>query len=374
MTSNPTGPKISFLINSLAGGGAEGVCVNLANTLADAGWQLDLVVMHMNNATYLDRLSENINLVDLKTGNARFSFGALKRYIKLNRVERLLVFNYELAVLLVLIRKFSFLNFKIYARNINTLSQKKNISRSRWRNSVVLPMINRFYSQADHIINQCRAMEQDLLDVFPQLNGKTSVIYNPVNKIIENAAKNIDFSKVEKQNYLLCVGRLEEQKAFHYAIKAFARLNIVYPDLRLKIVGQGRLETQLKDEAIRLRVIDKVDFEGFQKEIIPYYLHAKATILTSLFEGFPNVLVESIVLGTPVVSFDCKSGPAEIIESGVNGILVEHLNVDHLYNSLKRVLSGDIRFSPEKYIKRYGVASALVEYEDILSEKFGFHD
>ena len=76
----------------------------------------------------------------------------------------------------------------------------------------------------------------------------------------------------------------------------------------------------------------------FQKNIIPYYLYAKATILTSFYEGYPNVLIESIALGTPVVSFDCKSGPSEIIQNNKNGYLVRYLDVEDLKDKISQIL------------------------------------
>lgn len=112
--------KITFLIGSLAGGGAEGVCINIANALVQDDWQVDLVVLNLKNAAYKERVSNKVNLVNLNVSNVRYSFLTIKKYIKENKVEKMLVFNYELAVMLVLIRKLSFIKFKIIARNINT--------------------------------------------------------------------------------------------------------------------------------------------------------------------------------------------------------------------------------------------------------------
>ncbi|HCF7766073.1 TPA: glycosyltransferase, partial [Vibrio cholerae] len=207
---------------------------------------------------------------------------------------------------------------------------------------IVTPLINHFYGKCDHIINQCQAMRDDLISVFPNLADKTSVIYNPVAKHVEDYAKAYDLTQVEKQDYLLCVGRLEKQKAFHYAIEGFAGIANDFPTLRLKIVGQGSLEQSLKQCAQDLGVADRVDFEGFQADMIPYYLHAKATLLTSLYEGFPNVLIESITLGTPVVAFDCPSGPREIIQEGVNGYLADYQLVASLERKCRLVLEDKI--------------------------------
>ena len=166
-------------------------------------------------------------------------------------------------------------------------------------------------------------MRDDLISIYSQLSKKTEVIFNPIpNQLIEYASKN-DLSKIKKENYLLCIGRLEKIKGFHHAIKAFAGIVQKYPYLRLKVVGKGS-EINLKQMAKKHSVADKVDFEGFKKDIIPYYLKARVTILPSLYEGYPNVLIESISMNTPVIAFDCPSGPNEIIIDGRNGYLVKN--------------------------------------------------
>lgn len=359
--------KITFLTSALAGGGAEGVCINIANGLAEKGWDVELLVLNLNNSVYIERVSHNVNLISLNVDNARKSFFILSQYLKRNRVERVLVFNYELAVMLVLIKKITFLRFRLIARNINTLSKKMTIKGSWWRKFVVVPMVNKFYCEVDHVINQCKAMERDLLSVFPQLKGKTSVIYNPVNKNIENFARKVDFRLLKKQDYLLCVGRLEEQKAFHYAIQAFAQLAMEFPELRLKIVGQGSLEKQLKKLTKSLGLEDRVDFEGFQNNLVPYYLHARATLLTSLYEGFPNVLIESITLGTLVVAFDCPSGPNEIIQNGINGYLVEQFKLDAFVDAIRKVCEKDgYPKGLTSFHEKYSLHTALIAYETVL--------
>ena len=164
------------------------------------------------------------------------------------------------------------------------------------------------------------------------------------------------------------MGRLEQVKAFHFAIEGFAGVANKFPNLRLKIVGQGRLEQELKKKAVDFCVADKVDFEGFKKDIIPYYLHAKATLLTSLYEGYPNVLVESIAMNTPVIAFDCPGGTNEIIQDGLNGHLVNNQDVDDLKKKLSILLLNKFNDNDLKNsIKNNQIAKVIKNYEKLIN-------
>ncbi|BDM65193.1 hypothetical protein NFHSH190041_26450 [Shewanella sp. NFH-SH190041] len=334
--------KVTFLISSLAGGGAEGVCVNISNGLAEQGWDVTLLVLNLKNSVFLDRVSKKVAIKELKVNQARQAFFKLRDFIKKNNVQKLVVFNYELTIMSIFVRYTLFRKFKIITRNINTISENINSDQISF---LVRFTIKKFYAKADHVINQCNGMQNDLLKVIPALKNKSSVIYNPVNSSIEKFSENINFNNIEKGNYILCVGRLEEQKAFHYAIEVFSRIYNKYPGLRLKIVGQGSLEQDLKQLAVKIGVSKFVDFEGFKKDIKPYYLGANLTLMTSLYEGFPNVLVESITLGTPVVSFDCQNGPSEIIIPEVNGYLIKQFNIGELSLMVDKILKKNLIFN-----------------------------
>lgn len=364
--------KVTFLISSLAGGGAEGVCVNVANRLAEQGWQVDLVMLHLNNAAYHDRLSDKVNLIVLGINHARYAGLPLLKYMLQQKPKTVLVFNYEFAIILVILRNVFRLKTRIIARNINTLSQKRKRAQGFWVKYLVMPLIDALYCKVDHVINQCKAMRMDLVALYPQLAEKSSVIYNPVAKHIEVYANSYDLRHIEKKDYLLSVGRLEKQKAFHYSIEVFSVLANEFPDLRLKIVGQGSLEPSLKQCAIDYGVEDRIDFEGFQKDITSYYLHAKATVLTSLYEGFPNVLVESITLGTPVIAFDCPSGPSEIIQDGVNGYLVGYKNVEDMVSKIDYLLNNPILPDLVKStFNKYSIEKVISDYIHVINKVEG---
>ena len=232
----------------MSGGGAERVCVNLANNLAYRGWKIELVVLNLNNSDYLQNVSDKVKIINLNVTRARYSFLSLLKYINKFKPQKVLVFNYELSVILILLRILLKLKIRIISRNINTLSKinNLNIKQDLLTKHLIQPLINHFYFKSDHIVNQCLEMQKDLLILKPDLLEKTSVIYNPIEKQIEDYANKNDLINIEKKNYLLCIGRLEKQKSFHFAIEAFADLIKNFPDFRLKIVGKGSLEQSLK--------------------------------------------------------------------------------------------------------------------------------
>ncbi len=361
--------KITFLISTLSGGGAEGVCVGIANSFADNGWKVDLVVLNLKNEAYLNRISDKVNLVVLNVNHARYSGISLLNYIYKNNIKTVLVFNYELSVVLVILRILLRLKIKIISRNISTFSAKmvQFYQLSLWDRYIVAPMIKYFYHRVDYVVNQSNGMRDDLISIYPKLNYSTSVIFNPIPaQLIEYANKN-DLSQIKKENYLLCIGRLEKIKGFHHAIKAFSGIVKKYPYLRLKIVGKGSEEMRLRKIATHYAVEDRVDFEGFKKDIIPYYLHARVTILPSLYEGYPNVLIESISMNTPVIAFDCPSGPNEIIIDGRNGYLVKNQDLNDLRKKM-------LNFPYDKFIyrdlansiKKNHIETVFKKYEDLI--------
>lgn len=356
--------KVTFFISSLNGGGAEGVCINLANALSKRGWNITIVILNLNNAEYKNRIEDSVELISLNVSNSRYAFFKMRKLLIDNNIQKVVAFDYIMTILLVLIRATLKSKFYIIMRNINTLSQKKNMKKT-FKQKIVYSLLNKIFYKVDHIVNQCNAMKDDLLFLHNLNPRNVSVIYNPVNKKLEDIS--IISLDIKKEDFFLCVGRLEKQKSFEYAIKAFANVSKLYPSLRLKIVGKGSLEKYLKGVSFEYGVRDRIDFEGFQEDIIPYYKKARATILTSLYEGFPNVLIESITLGTPVVSFDCPSGPNEIIEEGLNGYLVEYKNMDDLTSKMLKVIESKFEYKTiASTSKKYSVENIINRWENLL--------
>lgn len=355
--------SIAIFTGGLGGGGAEKVCVTVANGLSDVGWLVNLIVLDSRNSKYRELVDESVNLVFLNV-RTRYSFLRIVSYLKNNPTKLALSFSHELTVLLVFARYLIGYDFKIVSRNINNLQLSFKNSSSLWSRFVVRSLVRYFYAKSDFVINQCKDMEEGLLKWLPELKGKTSFIYNPVN---ESMLHNHDDLKFD-EDFILCVGRLEKQKAFHYAIQAFSMIHEQHPKIRLYIIGDGSLRDNLIKLTVNLGIQDKVRFFSFTPDIGAYYKHAKLTLLTSLYEGFPNVLVESITVGTPVIAFDCATGPSEIIVENVNGYLVKQGDVSSLCDKIITCL---IDVLPRENIvstsKQFSVRCVIDQYQTYLS-------
>ena len=354
--------KVLFFINSLGGGGAERVCVNLLNGFYKKGFDVSLLVLNLNKRVFFEEINKNINFFNLDVAHTRGAFLKLGKFVLENDFKVILVFNYQLAILLILLRDILFLDYKIIVRNINTLSLLYKKENSFWHKYFVNSLTKFFYKRADLIIAQSDGMKKDLIKNYFIPYEKVITINNPVSKKIEDFAKSIDYIKFPKRYEVLFVGSLTEKKGVFYLLEAFSLIHKKDSKLMLRIVGEGELKSKLLEFCKDLKIEKNVIFEDFTPDIAIYYLKARLTLLTSLYEGFPNVLIESLTLGTPVVAFDCPSGPSEIIENGKNGYLVKYLDVKAFSETVLKALERDF--------DQKSVAMTALKYknENILQE------
>lgn len=361
------GDKVFFLISSLKGGGAEAVCVNLANALSKKGYDVNVTTLNNKKSVYHNEISADVIKQNLNVTKIRYALPSLLKWIKSNKPEKVFVFSYEMAILLVLARYFSSHDFYIVSRNINNIDEKyKKRGVKGW---LIRQLVSIFYTKSDCYINQCYAMEERFLNLFPSEKCKSNVIYNSLNSKFD-----YDFSHVEKIKlrqdtpFFLCVGRLSYQKSFSFALESFALFLKSYPDYKLIIIGEGELEDDLRRKVSVLNLEKSVIFKGFIRDLSSYYANAKAVLLTSKFEGFPNVLIESIAHATPVISLNCDSGPNEIIKNGVNGYLVENRSVSEFSEKMKLLINSDDLNSLDIYqtAQYYSIDNIVQQWEVII--------
>ena len=141
-------------------------------------------------------------------------------------------------------------------------------------------------------------------------------------------------------------------------------------DSRLIILGTGPMEAELKSLVDRLGLTDVVDFQGFHSNVLPFFRRADVFLLSSLYEGFGNVIVEALGCGTPVISTRCEHGPAEILDDGRFGVLVEPHNPEAMAAAMNQVATLRERFPAELLRQRaldYSYAACASRYMALFS-------
>ncbi len=163
-------------------------------------------------------------------------------------------------------------------------------------------------------------------------------IYNPIpmTKIRSLSEQQID---AISGDYIIAMGRLDEEvKNYNLLLESYQRSKLPDNNIGIRILGKGPDEESIKENIRQLGLERLVQVIPFTSNPFPWLKKARFTVLTSRFEGFPRVLIESLAVGTPVLSVDCDTGPAEIIQSGINGILVPNNNSLELANAMNNLI------------------------------------
>jgi glycosyltransferase involved in cell wall biosynthesis len=332
---------MAIYLPSLGGGGAERVMATLANAFAERGFAVDLVLAAAEGP-YLKDLSTKVRVVDLKAGRVTRSLPGLVAYLRRERPQVMLTALNHANVIAVLARFISRVPTRLVVSERNTLTKEATRNQSI-ATRVVHVLMRWLYPHADGVVAVSEGAA-DALSNFANIPRQRIVtVYNPydVLKIQQRAREELDhpwFAPGEPP-VILGIGRLTAQKDFPTLIRAFAKLRTQQP-ARLMILGEGELHAELQVLADSLGLAAE-DFclLGFVDNPFAYLARSGVFVLTSRWEGLPNVLIQALACGAPVVSTDCPSGPAEILENGKWGRLVSVGDVEALSEAILKALS-----------------------------------
>jgi glycosyltransferase involved in cell wall biosynthesis len=364
-----TNKKIALFLSSLRGGGAERVFLNLANEFTNRGFKVDLVLAQ-KEGPYLDRVSKGIRVVDLEAKRVLFSLLPLLRYLKKENPDILISSMEHVNITSVLAKLLSHSKTKIIARVANTLSF--SLKGTKWyKRGVRKYGAMLFYRLADEVVTNSKGSADDLSKTLKIPRSKIKVIYNPTvtTDILEKANEKTNHKWLKNKTCpaILGVGRLfDKQKDFSALIRAFAKLRRTR-DAKLIILGEGGDREKLEELVKVLNLKDDVDMPGFVNNPYAYMAKTDVYVLSSRWEGLPNTLIEAMACGTPVVSTNCPSGPAEILEDGKYGKLVPVEGVDALAEAIQAILDSSLNSNIlRKRASFFSVESAAKKYLELL--------
>ena len=336
--------KIYFLIPSLEKGGIQRSLSRISKGLIDRGWEVIMLTSEVSNEgkTYFENSVKFITVTTpfKKQNSIIFQFlknlilfFKFKKIINNNEVDLVLAAkNLPLAVLL---KKYSKSKFKLFLREaVHPFAAAKN-QRSYLNSKFVIFLKKKLYPSADKIIAISEGVKKSLIEQLKMPPSKIEVIYNPAGdqRIIELSKEKVEKNYFSNNFNIINIGRLTKQKDHITLLKAM-KLVLKKIQCNLLIIGDGSEKKNIykfiKDNDLE----NNVNLLGYKSNPWKYLSRSDLFVLSSIWEGFGNVIVESMILGVPVISSDCNSGPSEILVDGKYGDLFEIRD----YNKLSELI------------------------------------
>ncbi|CAI8944847.1 glycosyltransferase [Methylocaldum szegediense] len=362
--------RLAVLISFSGTGGVERMVMNLLPAFSQAGVAVDLLAILRKPAPELLRLNgSGLRVLDFGVGHTALAVPGLARYLKTEKPAALLAAKDRAIRAAVLAKRLSRVDTRLVGRLGTHLSAAMAHKPALIRWARLWPM-REMYAAVDRIVAVSEGVAEDTRRIARLPPEKIVVIRNPVitPDMLEKSRMPVDHPWFESSNIpvILGAGRLTRQKDFSTLIRAFARVRSTI-DSRLLILGEGRLRPDLEKLAARLGIADAVSLPGHVANPYAYMARSSLFVLSSAWEGSPNVLTEALALGTPVVSTDCPSGPREILRDGRFGPLVPVGDAERLAEAMLNMLQSplDSRFLREASAE-YTVERSAARYLDVL--------
>jgi glycosyltransferase involved in cell wall biosynthesis len=360
--------RVAIFLPSLCGGGAEKVMVTLAQGFCSYGLKVDLVLARAEGP-YLAQVPREVRIIDLNVSRVLFSLPSFVGYLRSKRPAAILTAMDHANVVALLARRLSGVSVRtivsIHANLSDTIANASSL-----KTRISRYWIRPFYPWADAVVAVSHGVAKDLVSRTGLPLEKVRVIYNPVvtSELFSNASKSLDHPWFQpgEPPVILGVGRLTDQKDFQTLIHAFARVR-GRRAVRLMILGEGEKRSELEALVNALELDEDVALPGFVENPYSYMRAAALFVLPSRWEGFGNVLAEAMACGTPVVSTNCPSGPAEILEDGRWGSLVPVGDVGAMAEAINIQLASDnADRMKESVVERFYANRIVNQYLDVL--------
>lgn len=374
--------RVAILTNSLIGGGTEKNILKLCDYFIEKkGMGVDLYLLSKESDFDLNCL-KGIEIIYLsEKGNS----GALKKillipFLSFRFFKKIKKQNY-IASLSFLPRP-NYINViaNVFLKtNVRAIINERSYPSNEYASKSLRSLINRvlikaLYNYSDKIIANAKGNAKDLKDNF-NVKKNVEVIYNPIENVKLEKKLNS-----EKEINFVTVGRLDDNKNHISLINIIEKLN--NNRVKLQIIGKGKLEKELDDVIKQKRLEKQVFLLGFKRNPYEYMVKSDAFLFTSKSEGFPNVILEALAHRTPVITYNCKSGPDEIllgelkeITSNIitdTGILVPANDEDNFVEAINYFLENKHNFknieSFDNLVSRYSYSNTFEKIYQIIKK------
>jgi glycosyltransferase involved in cell wall biosynthesis len=355
---------VCFFVGDISkNGGTERVSTLIANGLNEKGFKV-IILSYQNGSHSYYHLNDRIELFSLNMENVSGFFSR-----KLEPYRRLWKFISEMNIDIIVDVD---VILSLYTTPIKKLMGVKVISWEHfnfYEKKVKTRVLARYLAIAlsDSIVTLNSSDMDYYKNASPRFfKEKIRYIYNPKNKVQEKISN-------EKEKIVLAVGRLTHQKNFQEMLNIWSLTDT--DDWKLIIVGSGEDESNLK-EIIYEYNLSNVELISFTKNIDDFYSRASILVMTSRYEGLPMVLIEAQSFGLPLISYDCQTGPSDIINNDQNGFLIEYGNQKEFSNKLKTLIKSNTirnKFSVQAThdSERFDLNKIICEWESLINHTLG---
>jgi len=299
----------------------------------------------------------------------------LANYLRENKPNVILTILHDSNIIALKARQFANIPFFLAVRESTTPSIALQFSP---RKQFMEQCIRTLYPKADIIVAVSQGIAEDLMQNYGVPEEKVKVIFNPVvtEELFDMALEDVSHPWFEQEHspVILAVGRLTMAKDYPTLFRAFSLVRQVRP-AKLLILGEGEERANLERLAVELGIQKDVSMPGFVDNPFAFMAKASVFVLSSAWEGFPNVLVEALACGCPVVATDCRSGPREILDNGRYGRLVPVGDYEALAKAILETLDNpDFPATKEERIQRaleFSLDAVVEKYlQVLLPERF----
>lgn len=343
--------NIGLLIDTMNNGGAQRVVSRLSKILNEE-YNIYVILFEDTYMTY-ECYGEIINMKVMSQKNSIPGkiIQVIRRKKRLEKIKK----QYKLDGVISFLDSPNFVNILSRNKNCKTIISVRNYSKLENGNTLLGKLTNigikLLYNKADKIVSVSKLIANNLIEQYGIDKDKVVTIYNPYDiDNIQNLANELiepEFAKfMSSGNIIISVGRQMYQKGFWHLIKAFKKVHDINPQSKLIIVGRAEQSGLVKNLVNELNLNKSILLIGYHKNPFKFIKRSNVYVLSSMFEGFPNAMVESMACGCTVIAADCKSGPREILykKSDINkvakdiefadyGVLIPPLNEEENWDA-----------------------------------------
>lgn len=350
---------IAFFSGSISNtGGTERVCTQIANGLHRRGYKV-LIISQLSGDGVKFELEEGIEVVSL-FDRERFGKRNALKYISVIRklhseVKRRKIdylIDVDVYLSLFSIPATAFTKTKVVSWEHFNFKNNNGIKHRDYARKLAVKF--------SHAIVTLTEKDKGYYQSSLKCNDNIQAIYNP---FVKDERFTTDLPPKEK--VVLAVGRYTYQKGFDLMLNVWKHVASDFPDWKLSFVGDGENKEELVKSAHDLKISDSVNFLPFTDQITTEYQKASIYAMTSRYEGLPLVLIEGKSNGLPIVSFDCETGPSDIIRDGVDGFLIEDKEEKQFAEKLRKLMGDD---SLRKEFAEKAIEDHRFDYETILDK------